>query len=275
MKLSESDPIGRRVVVEIGQRLAELQDAGLAGPEADAEASRQLFRLRERYFPDDSVLCEDRAPSLAGPVLWIVDPLDGTTNYASRLPWYAVSVSCVDTRSSLALYSATYAPAIDWLFEANGRGAFLNGMRIAVRSRAAIDDWIVLYGMRAGPGDCIDESRRLETVTSHVRGTRRSGCATLDLCLVASGRADAYMHSSLRVWDFAAGAHLIRTAGGAVFPAVRRGSPLTIGTRQILATGGCCPEGWLELLVSAPWPVDERESTTTASATAALGGLRI
>jgi len=147
---------------------------------------------------------------------WIVDPLDGTTNFLHGVPHFAVSIAL--ERNDAIVAALTYNPANDELFVAErGKGAFLNNRRIRVAARRRLAESIVACGLpHHGRGDLVLARHEIAAAQAHYAGLRRFGAATLDLAWVAAGRFDAYWERDLSPWDLAAGILLVREAGGFV-----------------------------------------------------------
>ncbi len=145
---------------------------------------------------------------------WIVDPLDGTTNFLHGIPHFAVSIAL--ERNGVIVAGLTYNPANDELFVAErGKGAFLNNQRIRVAARRRLDDAIVGCGLpHYGRGDLRLACHEIIAAQQSFAGLRRYGSAALDLAWVAAGRLDAYWERDLSPWDMAAGLLLVREAGG-------------------------------------------------------------
>src|SRR5579885_618348 len=147
---------------------------------------------------------------------WIVDPLDGTTNFLHGIPHFAVSIAL--ERDGAIVAALTFNPANDELFVAErGKGAFLNDRRIRVAARQRTADAVVACGLpHYGRGNLALARHEIAAAQRHFAGLRRYGAATLDLAWVAAGRLDAYWERDLSAWDMAAGALLVREAGGFV-----------------------------------------------------------
>jgi myo-inositol-1(or 4)-monophosphatase len=147
---------------------------------------------------------------------WIVDPLDGTTNFLHGIPHFAISVAL--EREGTIVAGLIYNPATDEMFIAEkGKGAFLNDQRIRVAARKQLTQAIVACGIaHYGHGDVALSHKEIRTVQEHVAGIRRFGAAALDLAWIAAGRLDGYWERTLRPWDLAAGLVLVREAGGFV-----------------------------------------------------------
>jgi myo-inositol-1(or 4)-monophosphatase len=147
---------------------------------------------------------------------WIVDPLDGTTNFLHSIPHFAVSIAL--ERSGAIVAGVVYNPANDDLFVAErGKGAFLNDKRIRVAARQRLADAVVACGLpHYGRGDLKLARSEIAAAQQNFAGLRRFGAATLDLAWIAAGRLDAYWERDLSPWDIAAGSILVREAGGFV-----------------------------------------------------------
>lgn len=180
-----------------------------------------LGRIRERY-PDHAILAEESGRSGSATLQWIVDPLDGTTNYAHRLPHFSVSIALVDAEGPVV--GVIHDPVRGETFAGRrGGGAFLDSarargrggpVRLAVSEVAALGEALVATGFPyVRVSDNLPEVVRL---VPKIRCLRRGGSAALDLAYVAAGRLDGYWEARLAPWDVAAGILLVREAGGVV-----------------------------------------------------------
>jgi myo-inositol-1(or 4)-monophosphatase len=160
---------------------------------------------------------------------WIVDPLDGTTNFLHGIPHFAISIGL--QREDTIVAGLVYNPANDDLFTAErGKGAFLNDQRLRVAGRKRLTDAVVACGLpHRGRGDLALARRELLAVQEKVVGLRRFGAAALDLAWIAAGRFDAYWERNLKAWDIAAGLILVREAGGYVTDLNGGEAPLITG----------------------------------------------
>jgi myo-inositol-1(or 4)-monophosphatase len=147
---------------------------------------------------------------------WIVDPLDGTSNFLHGIPHFAISIALA--REGMIVAGLVYNPANDDLFVAErGMGAFLNDKRLRVAARSRLADAIIACGLpHMGRGDLALANREIGAVQGKVAGLRRFGAASLDLAWVAAGRVDGYWERDLSPWDIAGGLILVREAGGYV-----------------------------------------------------------
>ncbi|MGA8051597.1 MAG: inositol monophosphatase family protein [Burkholderiales bacterium] len=187
--------------------------------QVDKGAEAAAIEVLRKAYPDHAILAEESgadAGSKKSEYRWIIDPLDGTTNFIHGFPQYCVSIG-VQHRGALA-HAVVYDPAKNELFTASkGRGAFLNDRRLRVTRCAQLRDALV------GTGFPFKELTRLDLYMKQLRalmpacsGVRRAGAAALDLAYVAAGRLDAFWEMGLAPWDMAAGALLIQEAGGLV-----------------------------------------------------------
>jgi len=147
---------------------------------------------------------------------WIVDPLDGTTNFLHGIPQFSISIGL--KRDDAIVAALIYNPATDELFTAErGKGAYLNDRRLRVAARRRLADSVVACGLpHLGRGGLAEFRKEFAVVQEQVAGLRRFGSAALDLAWVAAGRLDAYWERNLSPWDMAAGILIVREAGGFV-----------------------------------------------------------
>ncbi|MEQ1952340.1 inositol monophosphatase family protein [Mesorhizobium sp. CN2-181] len=212
---------GRSLSRDFGE-VQNLQ-VSLKGPgdyvsQADRKAEEIVFTELSKARPGYGFLMEERG-AVSGEDdqhRWIVDPLDGTTNFLHGLPIFAVSIAL--ERQGQVVAGVIYNPAMDELYTAErGGGAFLNDRRLRVAARAKLSDAVIGTGVphlgMTGHGNYLVE---LRNVMGEVSGIRRLGAASLDLAYVAAGRFDGFWEDPLHPWDIAAGMLLIREAGGFV-----------------------------------------------------------
>lgn len=184
--------------------------------DVDQEAENAIIRTLREAYPDHSILAEESGATGHSEYQWIVDPLDGTTNFIHGFPQYAVSIALMH-RGTLS-QAVVYDPTRNDLFTATrGRGAFLNETRIRVSKRLHLRTSLI------GTGFPVKSMQHLESYNAMLRdmisstsGVRRAGAASLDLAYVAAGRLDGFWELSLGPWDMAAGALLITEAGGLI-----------------------------------------------------------
>ncbi len=185
---------------------------------ADHRAEQIIFEALSKGRPKYGFLMEERG-EIAGADTsnrWVVDPLDGTTNFLHGLPQFAISI-CVD-RDRQPHAGVIYNPVSDELFWAEkGEGAWLNDKRLRVSGRKSLDECLVATGLpfKGRPGRA-RSLKEVDRVLAETAGVRRFGSAALDLAFVAAGRFDAYWERDLNPWDVGAGIVLVREAGGYV-----------------------------------------------------------
>lgn len=201
--------------------------------DADKAAEEAALGHIRRTFPDHAILAEEEGASGSSTTRWIVDPLDGTTNYAHGIPHFAVSVACeIDGRIQVA---AILDPMREELFTASrGGGAFLNGERIRVTDEHRLDHAVLAtgfpYWVQERPAEVL---ALFGDFLARARGIRRFGAAALDLAWVAAGRYDGFFELKLKPWDVAAGMLLVEEAGGNVSDF--QGAPVDFANGDILA----------------------------------------
>ena len=212
---------GRSLKRDLGE--VENLQVSLKGPRnfvtaADRKAEAIVREDLAKARPDYGFLGEEGGahPGADKSHRWIVDPLDGTTNFLHGIPHFAVSIAL--ERSGAIVAGVTYNPANDDLFVAErGKGAFLNDRRIRVAARKRLDEAVVACGLpHTGRGDLELARAEIAAAQKHFAGLRRFGAASLDLAWIAAGRFDAYWERDLSPWDMAAGMILVREAGGFV-----------------------------------------------------------
>ncbi len=217
--ISAARKAGRSLARDFGE-VAALQ-VSIKGPAnfvstADLKAEEIIFKELNKARPGYGFLMEERGriPGADKTHTWIVDPLDGTTNFLHSNPMFAISIGL--EREGQFVAGVIYNPASDELFTAEkGKGAFMNDRRLRVAARKSLADCLVTTGIphrgRDGHPRFIKE---IQDVMSEVAGVRRTGSAALDLAFVAAGRFDAYWERNLKPWDLAAGVVIVREAGG-------------------------------------------------------------
>lgn len=200
----------------------------------DTDCQNVIVGIISQYFPHDGILAEESREAIhpESDHQWIIDPLDGTTNFLHGFPQYAVSIAyAVKGRVMVAV---VYDPVKDELFSAErSRGAFLNNRRIRVSGRTDFAKALIGTGFPFRRNDNYEKFLpKLESVARSAAGLRRAGSAALDLAYVACGRLDGYWESNLQSWDIAAGSLLVLEAGGLVTDLQ--------GNEKYLETGNIC-----------------------------------
>jgi myo-inositol-1(or 4)-monophosphatase len=216
--------------------------------DADYAAEQCIIDHIRRHFPTHQTLAEERGvgTDASSRYRWIIDPLDGTTNFAHGFPVYAISIG-VECDGAL-LVGAVYDPTRDELFMATaGRGAFLNGRSIAVSDTGQLEAALTVtgfaYDIRETSNNNLDHFARFAL---KAQGVRRTGSAALDLCYVAAGRFDGFWEVKLSPWDMAGGVVIVREAGGRVTDL--RGKEHSIYQPELVASNGRIHQEMLDVI---------------------------
>lgn len=184
--------------------------------EVDKACEEEIVREIKRFYPDHSFLCEESGKQGDSDTVWIIDPLDGTSNYMHGIPHFAISIAQqVKGRTE---HAVVYDPMRDEIFTASrGSGAFMNQKRLRVSSRSSLENAILATAFPFRQRDQLQAYARVfQAIFAKVEDFRRAGTASLDLAWVAAGRLDGFFELGLKPWDVAAGAMIVREAGGVV-----------------------------------------------------------
>lgn len=216
--------LGREVLLHYAGRLQNVQEKFQAGlvSEADKESERVISQFLSKELPDFDFLGEESAFGKeenwqnSEVPRWILDPLDGTTNYVHGLPVYAVSLG-LEYRGEM-LVGVIDAPAMNEVFTCwKGGGAYVNGRELHVSSRKELSEGLLATGFISDIEENLQEQLDIfARIVRQCRGVRRPGAAAMDLAWVAKGVFDGYWEKNLKPWDLAAGLLLVREAGGEV-----------------------------------------------------------
>ncbi len=211
-------------VINRGARELDLLTVTSKGPkdfvsEVDREAERTIVETLLGAYPDHAILAEEgtaKGANADAENVWIIDPLDGTTNFLHGFPQYCVSIALA--HKGQVAHGVIYDPVRNDLFTASrGRGAFLNDRRIRVSKRQHLRDCLVGTGFPFRDGSYLDTYlRMMKAMIEQTAGLRRPGAAALDLAYVAAGFYDGFWEVGLNAWDVAAGSLLIQEAGGLI-----------------------------------------------------------
>ncbi|HUO45081.1 MAG TPA: inositol monophosphatase family protein [Burkholderiales bacterium] len=184
--------------------------------EVDREAEQAIIKILLGAYPNHSILAEESGAAGASDYQWIIDPLDGTTNFLHGFPQYAVSIGLA--HKGVLTQGVVYDPTRNDLFTASrGHGAYLNDRRIRVSKRRQLDQSLIGTGFPFREFTLADEYLKIfRDMIRNTAGVRRAGSAALDLSSVAAGRLDGFWEFGLKPWDMAAGVLLITEAGGLV-----------------------------------------------------------
>lgn len=185
--------------------------------QVDRLAEAAIIEVIRHHYPDHAIFAEESGASGGHELCWVIDPLDGTTNYLHGFPVFSVSIAVMQGRE--LKHGVVYDPMRQEVFSASrGQGAELDGHRIGVSHRTGLQGALIATGFPYR----VDEKQMdtylgmLRAVMLETAGVRRPGSAALDLCYVAAGRVDGFWELGLKKWDVAAGALIVREAGGRV-----------------------------------------------------------
>lgn len=216
--------------------------------DADHAAEQCVIDNVRRHFPTHRFLAEERGrvEQSRSPYLWVIDPLDGTTNFAHGYPTYCVSIGL--EYQGRCVLGVVLDPSRNELFTAvEGHGAQLNGQAIHVSDTVSLDSSLLVtgfaYDIRESPRNNLDHFAKFSL---KAQGLRRTGSAALDLCYVAAGRFDGFWEVKLNPWDMAAGSVIVREAGGRLTRF--RGDELSIYGQELVASNGHIHQAMLRVL---------------------------
>lgn len=215
--------------------------------EMDRRAEALIIEALQAAFPTHAILSEERGSvGAASPCRWIIDPLDGTTNYAHGFPVYAVSIA-LEVEGKVVL-GVAYDPTLDECFVAErGAGAFLNSDQLHVSATATLNESLLATGSPYNIRETKDNNlAEYAAFSLRCQGVRRTGSAVLYLCDVAAGRLDGYWELRVGPWDVAAGLLMVEEAGGRVTDL--DGGTLDLNAPRIVASNGLIHEQMLAVL---------------------------
>jgi len=216
-----AEKAGRKLIRDFGE--VENLQVSRKGPgdfvsNADLNAEKTLVELLQKARPSYGFLLEEGGEKAGEDksFRWIIDPLDGTTNFLHGIPHWCISIALEKDKEIIA--GVVYDPIKDEMFHAEkGTGAFVTSKRLRVSARTDLSQSLIaIGGARFGNKHYETYTRELDAVNPHVSATRRFGAAALDLCYVAAGRYDGFWERELNAWDVAAGSLIVKEAGGKV-----------------------------------------------------------
>jgi myo-inositol-1(or 4)-monophosphatase len=216
--------------------------------EYDKKAEEIIINMISDKFPNHSFLAEESGATntKSDNIRWVIDPLDGTVNFAHKLPIFSVSIAA--ELNGEILCGVIFQPVLNELFTAaKGNGAYLNDKRISVSKNANFDTAFLVtgfpYNVNENPDNCLDDFAK---ILSKGLPVRRLGSAAIDLAYVACGRFDAFWEVSLNAWDVAAGAILVEEAGGIVTN--YKNEKFLVNDNSLIASNGHIHQNIVEIL---------------------------
>lgn len=223
--------------------------------EIDKKCETMIVKELIKMFPDHGILGEEGAERNSKKGFeWIIDPIDGTTNFAHGHPYFAVSIGLAYRGTPIV--GAIYAPLLNELYTAaEGHGAFLNGKRIKVSATKKLQFSLLSTGFTYKKRGI--NLQNFEHFLYKTQSIRRGGAASIDLCYVAAGRIDGYWELGLKPWDITAGAVILKEAGGRITGIA--GQKLDLNARNLLATNGKIHKEMLQFFTQAPELAHELE----------------
>ncbi|MEL6231447.1 MAG: inositol monophosphatase family protein [Cyanobacteria bacterium J06627_3] len=238
---TEAAMAGGAVLQKYWGNLSSVQEKGRSGDlvtEADRASEVEVLAVLKRHFPDHAILAEESGQlgQLDSPLLWAVDPLDGTTNYAHQYPLCAVSIGLLV--AGVPTVGVVYNPILQDLYRAaKGLGATHNRQPIQISATTKLSDSLLVTGFAYDRRETLDNNYAEFCHLTHLtQGVRRGGSAAIDLAHVASGCLDGYWERGLSPWDLAAGVVLVEEAGGQI--SAYDGGPFDIYSGRLVATNG-------------------------------------
>lgn len=220
--------------------------------DVDTEVEQLIFSVLKTEYPNMSFVGEESAGDARADegYVWIVDPLDGTRNYAAGIPFYSTVIGLA--HDGEVLVGVNYDPVRDDMFEAErGGGAFLNGLPIHVSERAALKDCVIGVDLSYNSIGAANALGLLSGLWPNMQTARIMGSSALGISYAAAGRTDLYFHHSLAPWDMVAGILLVREAGGVITD--RGGKKMTLYGDGLIASNKKLHAEFLQRTVNTPW----------------------
>ncbi len=239
-----------RIQQERADNIGEIQYKGEINlvTEVDLLCEKEIIGRIQKAFPGHAFLAEESGATEGdADHLWVIDPLDGTVNYAHGYPCYCVSIGY--QRKGEVVVGVVYNPCLDELFVAErGQGATLNGQPIAVSTTTELKQSLLATGFAYDINESTDNNLdHFQNFIKACQAIRRPGSAAMDLCYTAMGRFEGFWELKLHPWDYAAGWLMIEEAGGTVTRF--DGSPFQMGDRSILASNGHIHPAMVDVLM--------------------------
>jgi myo-inositol-1(or 4)-monophosphatase len=212
--------------------------------QADVETEKKIREIISTDFPNHGILGEEQGGSTDSEFLWIIDPIDGTTNFVHHLPFFCTSIALVKNKEPVL--GLVFNPVSKEIFCAEkGKGAFWNNKKISVSKNSFLKDSLVATGFPYERGELADRTiESLSKIVHKCRGIRRLGSAALDCCYVAKGSFEIYYEYSIKPWDIAAGCLIVQEAGGQLHS--MDGSDFDLFSGNIVAGNGLVDKEFFE-----------------------------
>lgn len=205
---------------------------------ADLESEEKIVKILKKEYPEYGILAEESGEHKGNEFQWIVDPIDGTNNFASGIPFFCIAIALA--KEGELLSGVVFVPSMNELFYAEkGKGAFLNGEKIEISNRSNLKEFICISSIRSGLKK--EEAWRIKQerfadLYKNVRSMRMMGASEVELSYIAAGRIDAFTGYHMKPWDGAAGSLLIREAGGKATN--QKNKPWQLNDRVLIASNG-------------------------------------
>jgi myo-inositol-1(or 4)-monophosphatase len=255
-ELNEMLKIAEKAAVAAGKHALKKRDTDLSVSrksgfndlvtDADKECEALIIRMVKRKFPRHSILAEESGSSGSREsYTWVIDPIDGTTNFSHGFPFFCTSIAVM--AGGNVKIGVVYDPSRKELFSAvTGKGAYLNGKRIKVTNIPEINDALVSTGFSYDIKRKLLNIPYLKRMLAHAQAVRRPGAAALDICYVACGRFDGFWEFDLNPWDTAAGCLILEEAGGKI--STFDGGKFNIFKKEILVSNGRIHKKMMDIL---------------------------
>jgi myo-inositol-1(or 4)-monophosphatase len=244
--IEAAETAGKNLMEYYGRARVSLKGDRSLVTEADVESEKRIRTILEREFPTYSFLGEESGRhEMESEALWVVDPLDGTTNYVMMNPFFDISIALI--QGTEPILGVVHYPFLNETFYAEkGKGAFLNRKKVHVSNETVLEDSIITFCH-----GCDKESiRRVSKIFAHLKfvtdKVRQLGAAALELCYVACGRTSCFLMPSINLWDVLAGTIIVKEAGGMVSDF--NGHTFSANSKDILASNGKIHDQLLKIL---------------------------
>jgi myo-inositol-1(or 4)-monophosphatase len=244
--IEAAETAGKDLMRYYGKAKVSLKEDRSFVTEADLESEKRIRTILERRFPSYSFLGEESGLHEAGSeTLWVVDPLDGTTNFVMMNPFFDISIALV--RGMEPVLGVVHYPFLNETFSAEmGKGSFLNGKEVHVSNISALEDAIITFCHGRDKESTRRVSKIFASLKSITSKVRQLGAAALELCYVACGRTSCFVMPGMNSWDVLAGGVIVKEAGGTISDF--DGRTFTVDSKDLLASNGKIHDQLLKIL---------------------------